>query len=514
MAVSLTSFLQKSRRKATSYSGDTKTTIVIGNPSCDLDSFVSAVLVAYCLSLKSLKERPSYDPTHIPVLNLPTIPASELWRFRPEFRTALRLATKRNEEDQTGENDQDATKDPLASLTTLADISAPAELDTLAYRFTGEQETPLRTFLVDHNSPSISTLLSDELDEQLDVVGCIDHHIDEHSVPVEASPRIIQTGIGSCTSLVVQYLRDANLWPTMKSPDDQQNHIVELAKLALAPILIDTFNLKATGDKCSDLDRDTVAFLETQILPSSSQSASTTSRSSLTTTASAPPDLFDREAFFNQINDTKQSALDFLTLPEILSHDYKSFLEVPSGEGTFIGIGTSSLVRPLRWLITEKSDSSPSEFVHSLLAYMSSQDLTILALLTRSSKPSTTLTNSNAHHGVADGESNSAPTVRKELLLLYFPDRDGDASDIPAHENILPTFTFTMSKTLGLRSWREDISLLNELDRQVIDEGHGDYRIWWQGDTEKSRKQIAPGIREAVRRSRGTYVCEEDTPWC
>jgi hypothetical protein len=68
-------------------------TIVLGNPSADLDSFISAVVYAYFCSAPLRKDNPKR--WFIPVLNLPTTPACDLWRLRPEFATALKLAEGR-----------------------------------------------------------------------------------------------------------------------------------------------------------------------------------------------------------------------------------------------------------------------------------------------------------------------------------------------------------------------------------------------------------------------------------
>ena len=99
--------------------------------------------------------------------------------------------------------------------------------------------------LVDHNSLSIPGLDDEVLRSRFNVVGCVDHHVDEESVPQGADPRIVTTGIGSCTSLVVSHLREQGLWPEVagNSADDGLNQIT---RLALAPILIDTLSLRAT----------------------------------------------------------------------------------------------------------------------------------------------------------------------------------------------------------------------------------------------------------------------------
>src|SRR5438046_1240105 len=102
----------------------TSFTIVLGNPSADLDSFVSAVVYAYFCSAAAVAPSDGAKRWFIPVLNLPTTPASDLWRLRPEFAAALELAEGR----PVGRGLNGVVKDEnnnrvlLEQLTTIADI--------------------------------------------------------------------------------------------------------------------------------------------------------------------------------------------------------------------------------------------------------------------------------------------------------------------------------------------------------------------------------------------------------
>src|SRR2546421_5766540 len=89
----LSAFLASTRTACLSGpSAGTPFTIVLGNPSADLDSFVSAVVYAYlCSALLPIE---GAKRVFIPLINLPTTPARELWRLRPEFGTALKLAQR------------------------------------------------------------------------------------------------------------------------------------------------------------------------------------------------------------------------------------------------------------------------------------------------------------------------------------------------------------------------------------------------------------------------------------
>ncbi|KAI9878045.1 MAG: Exopolyphosphatase, partial [Watsoniomyces obsoletus] len=87
----------------------------------------------------------------------------------------------------------------------------------------------------------------------------------------------------------------------------------QVSTLALAPILIDTSNLTAGSEKCSDVDREAVSFLESQIAHSASASA-----------ASTEPQ-WNRNKFYDEISDAKTNSLDLLTMTEIFDRDYKQW---------------------------------------------------------------------------------------------------------------------------------------------------------------------------------------------
>jgi exopolyphosphatase len=306
----------------------TSFTIVLGNPSADLDSFISAVVYAYFCSASFRKDDPK--PWFIPVLNLPTTPARDLWRLRPEFATALKLAEGRSVTyEPSGAVKDENNRVLLEQLVTISDIhsaskSTPVSLFSHRRAHSSSVSSKMDDYvLVDHNALTIPTLSAEDVNRHVNVTGCIDHHVDESFVPSNASPRIIKTGIGSCTSLVVQHLRDLRLWPL----PDEGYATGELARLALAPILMDTANLTAEG-KVSDTDRDAVAFLESCI-----QS---------TSTSGPGPQEWDRKSFYHQIANTKANSLDLLTFPEIFERDYKEWTEA-TRSGEELNIGVSSI---------------------------------------------------------------------------------------------------------------------------------------------------------------------------
>ncbi|KIW68626.1 hypothetical protein PV04_04560 [Phialophora macrospora] len=451
--------------------GHENSVLVMGNPSADLDSFISAVTTSYFYNLKSNSAH-AKQRTYIPILNLPSVSSADLWRLRPEFGVAIRLALGESadaiSQGKAGEQGKTAV---LEDLITIADIKANSN-SSLYSLFTdssnsesgsspkdAEEKQPL--FLVDHNAPSIPGLSDKLISTRFTVAGCIDHHVDESYVPKDATPRIVTTGIGSCTSLVVKHLRDEALWPprtseTLSSSSSEVQALQQISRLALAPILIDTANLKASGDKCSDTDREAVKFLESAItrpVPPGGQVA-----------ASTPP--WHRDAFHSAISGAKSNSLNLLSMQEIFDRDYKVWTERTS-TGRDVKIGISSLVRPLSWLAEHAG--GVDEFLAEIETFARSagRALGVFGMLTRT----------------GDG--------RKEVVVLAF-DEAGVNGLVEDFERP------SRSGELQLRPWEGDETLAGALGQKFGRTG-GECKIWFMGDTSKSRKQVGPLLREAVR---------------
>ncbi|KAJ9616961.1 Exopolyphosphatase [Cladophialophora chaetospira] len=461
---SLRSYLSRMKNLALSSNANSsqrKTALVMGNPSADLDSFISAVVTSYLYNLRR-NARQSGSRTYIPVLNLPAIRSSDLWRLRPEYGVAVRLALGEPADAVSqGEAGSQGKTSVLDELVTIADLKENEE-SSLQRFFLDSGDSESRSeegkqhlFLVDHNSPSIPGLSAEVISSRFTVTGCIDHHVDENYISKDAKPRIITTGIGSCTSLVVKHLRDQGMWPSPVQEETQP--LVEISRLALAPILIDTSNLKARGDKCSDIDREVVKFLESII---KSQSAEVTKSST------SSPSAWDGGAFHASISTAKSNSLDLLSMPEIFDRDYKVWTEKTSS-GSEINIGISSLVRPLSWLI--KHAGGIDEFLASISDFANDLErkLGVFCLLTRT------------------GEG------RKEVVVLSF---DEAVKDLTAKFEDRGT-------ELQLKRWAEDRALMDRLTQKFEEKGErtGEWKIWFMGDTSKSRKQVGPLLREVVR---------------
>ena len=393
---------RRSLKQSISSKGEHPASFVIGNESADLDSIASALVYGYIQS--STPDARKADRYIIPITNLPS---SEL-RLRPELTALLRNINLKSSD--------------LITLDDLEDVKdkLPAE----------------KTFwtLVDHN------VFQGELGHHYSdrVTGVIDHHADEEKVPKDANPRIIEK-TGSCCSHVVKYCKDA--WESISSSDSTGNAEdsnenersewdAQVAKLALAPILIDTVNLIAT-DKVTDHDRNAITYLESKI--------------------SASPTIgpkYDRDAFFNEINDAK-SNLDDLSLEEILRKDYKQWTE---GDLT---VGISALPRPIQYL-----QSKAKDFVPALVDFAKSRRIQLFAVMT-------------AH--------NDSGHFERQLLLLTVD--DGESSWIA--DRIVDTT-------------REELELVENITE--LDASKATWlKFWEQKNLTASRKRVAPMIREAMR---------------
>ncbi|OAP61702.1 hypothetical protein AYL99_03905 [Fonsecaea erecta] len=518
-----------SSKSASSLNGiSQKPVLVMGNPSADLDSFISAVVTSFCYNLAGNEAAHTRKTTYIPILNLPSVGSSELWRLRPEFGVAVRLALGESPDTVGKEGREQGKTDALRELITIADIKAD-EGSSLYKLFTAdsndsEPQHPDPTtgkqplFLVDHNSPSIPGLSDEAISARFTVTGCIDHHVDENYVGPDADPRIVTTGIGSCTSLVVTHLRERGMWPTTSSTRQTQEQqtpspppppspphvdpevLQQISKLALAPILIDTWNLRATGDKCSDTDREVVRFLESVI----AATAVHTEAPSQPPAAAAKWD--GRDAFFSCIATAKADSLDLLTMQEVFGRDYKVWTERPSGSGESkeINIGISSLVKPLSWLVSHagresegpaRSGNAVDAFLSEVTAFATdpARQLGVFCLLTRT----------------GDGRKEVAVLVLDEdvkAAVDAFEARSRDELRLSDWTAATEDGTSTRNSNSGDGGDKEKEAGEEEAQVKGLTEAltktfgdKGQWKIWWMGDTSKSRKQVGPLLREAVR---------------
>lgn len=379
--MSIATFLTKAKQSlaaSLNSKGEHPAAFVIGNESADLDSITSALVYGYIQSHTQANR--NSNRYIIPVTN---IPSSQL-RLRPELAALLKHANLKP-----------------SDLVTLDDLGKPEN-------FLPQASTEWT--LVDHNILQ-GNLGRNYIDR---VTGAIDHHVDEGKVPKDAKPRIIEP-TGSCCSHVSNYCQNA--WSSISSsglaseashgqgddvPDDAayaSTWDAQLAKLALASILIDTVNLKAKH-KVTDHDHTAIKFLESKI--------------------SASPRIgptYNRDAFFKEINDSKCD-LDELTGEEILEKDYKSWSE---GD---IKLGISSCVRSIKYLQSKEQDLTPV-----LLEFAKARNLDVFAVMC-------------AH--------NENPQFERQLLLLAVKEGKG--------VEVAKTFAETKAEELQLHDSSTEVN--------------------------------------------------------
>ncbi|KAL1983657.1 hypothetical protein VTN96DRAFT_10156 [Rasamsonia emersonii] len=458
---------------------------VLGNPSADLDSIISAIIYSYFSSSAAdrtaSRQEQQQQPApvarpHVPVVNLPDVPAGkELRRLRPEFATALWLSTNGSTQ---GAAAPDGKNDAVAQLLAEHVLTAADLRGQLLQHFPKDQGSKglLDSTLVDWNAlpfrstetPSKGSIEGLQDIADLAVIGCIDHHVDESFVHLdealpEGQPRIIQMGPGSCTSLVVRELRNRGLWLD-QSHDSSPSSLIEeakAAKLALAAILIDTTNLTAEG-KVTDVDRAAVAFLEAKVR------------------AGDDPQ-WDRTAFFEEIQYAKQNSLDLLTVDEMLGRDYKDWVEKSSkrtpGKST-TKIGICSVVKPISWIVekaqeeddtpkTGRNSSGAKSFLDKLRIFSQSRDLDVVAVMT-------------AFTSSTDG------SFHRELLVWALDE---------ACAELTKRFSKDFASELGLEDWKEDPSGSASTVAAALNSDTPSLHIWHQTNVAKSRKQVAPLLR-------------------
>ena len=366
----------------------------------------------------------AFSPLYVPVLS---IPANDVG-LRPEFAALFRH-----------------TNISASHLITLDDLPSSSELKQ------GLPPEITQWILVDHNriEGALGVIYASR------VHGTIDHHEEEGSVPQDTlpEPRVISK-CGSCTSLVVSYLRPT--WDVLSSSslssgggyaqgdslvDDtavSQEWDAQVAKLALASILIDTRNLQDEG-KTKDVDREAVSYLEAKIRLSWRDSRT-----------------WNRAEFYEEIDQAKR-ALDGLSLPDILRKDYKEWTE------RNLKLGISSVVKPLDYLIQKvEMKNSESAFDQVVDEFMNSRDLKLFAIMTTSNAPT--------------GQ------FQRQLLLQARP----------GSHKVAQRFEQDAKSDLDLES-------VPDLGIKVRDRSDSVRRVWRQWNLGMSRKQVAPLLRKAMR---------------
>jgi exopolyphosphatase len=373
----------------------------------DLDSLCSAVVFAY------LRTYFGTNTIHVPLAHLPRADLS----LRPELRPVLSRANIK-----------------------VGDLITLSELPPSSQRASALDPRKTRWILVDHNA------LQGELGKvySSQVIGAIDHHDEENQVPKDCGkePRII-TKSGSCTSLVIEYCKEGwnalSKYPTGETAAWDK----ELAQLALAPILIDTTNLKDTS-KVTPADTEAIKYLESKL-----------------NTLSAK---FNRDDYFKEIS-TAKADISQLSTKDILRKDYKQWTESGSAN-----LGISSVVKPLPFLL-KKAERAESALLDSIYIFAADRKLSLYALMTTDSSES--------------GE------LARELLVVSLDAIGAEAT---------AAFEQNAAEILGLKSWGEGLlDCQGDGSAAVGGQQHSwRSRAWVQERVENSRKEVGPLLRKAL----------------
>lgn len=453
---------------------------VVGNPSVDLDSIIAAIVYSYFAHNRNHINPPR---PHVPLINLPTVSAGpELRRLRPEFVKALWLCTgKSGRWDDTPESAGEMLREHIATVQDFATHLG----DSLGQKW---EQCAVDAIMVDWNAMPVRSSEGPRGRGSVDglssvtfqVLGCIDHHADEKFLPSAESlppnqPLVVKPA-GSCTSLVVNTLREQCLWSAEGNGNDNKAEEAQVAQLALAAILIDTANL-TSKDKVTTSDTDAFAFLSPKLEPLHHiQSTGSTSNQNQTNTITTQ--------YYNQIQEAKQNSLELLTIDEILVRDYK-YWEEPSQHTTnnTVKLGFCSTVKSLPWIINKAGN--PQTLLNSLNSLCTQENLDIVVVMTAFTSTS------HEHKG----------HFCRELFICTANGSHNITNDALA--NALNAFVAQSGSKLGLVDWSPlddvDGSTAQEDVKSALNQGKPQWRhLWVQTNMAMSRKQVAPLLREAV----------------
>ena len=195
--------------------------------------------------------------------------------------------------------------------------------------------------------------------ENARVVAIVDHHADESHHP-EASPRIVESPTGSCSSLIGRLIQKE--WDAgMGRP---------LGRLLLCAVLIDTGGLKP-GGKAEMADWEVAPFLlEKAELVSAG--------------AGEIVDVHDvKEAKeLTRILSTRKSSVGLLSPRDLIRRDYKEYQFVPAwtAEGSHL-VGLASVPRSIE-AITGGDEKGRQELATACAAWIKERGLDVLGILT------------------------------------------------------------------------------------------------------------------------------------
>ncbi|XP_020292190.1 protein prune homolog [Pseudomyrmex gracilis] len=210
------SFLNASRAALTQLSSYQTIRVILGNPTCDLDSAVCA-LVQGLLEYTEAKQREQNAVAVIPVMNIP----EKEFHIKTEVVYSLK-----------------AHGVPLNLITFRDQINLQ--------NVQNDAEKKLELILVDHH-----TLSNEDVVLKPSVVTIIDHRPLDPAWSWSNIPLTIET-VGSCATLVARNV-------LQKHPDILD---AQISSLLRGPILIDTYNMSDKAGRATAVDIDVLNTLE------------------------------------------------------------------------------------------------------------------------------------------------------------------------------------------------------------------------------------------------------------
>ncbi|ORX59957.1 DHH phosphoesterase [Piromyces finnis] len=311
------------------------TTLVLGNETADLDSMVSALFYSYLASVTSSNKNRQY----IPLINL----------NREDFKLKTDCIYPIVNYFNSQETDKEVNYKTCSQELVFRDDITPEVLASF---------NELQIVLVDHNRLcyDFEELLSKK---KYVVESIIDHHVDENKYK-PTHLKIINM-VGSTVSLITQLYQQEE----QKNKElFQQNPMdAEMAKLFLAPILIDSVNLNREYHRTTDIDENSAEYLKNIILKKEQT--------------------FNTNHYYKHLKENKHKIED-LSIYDLLRKDFKKYFHHPNSDKTspenyFYGISSVS-----RWcikkLIEEKSDAK-EEIISSMKKWMQKQNLKFLLIM-------------------------------------------------------------------------------------------------------------------------------------
>ncbi|KAJ2357754.1 Exopolyphosphatase [Coemansia sp. RSA 2618] len=387
-------------------------TLVLGNESADLDSMVSSLALAFALWT------PQQAVPPIPVINTNRTDMA----LRPEC--ALLLETTLQQAGGRG----------------VADLTFIDDFDLLRVVQQGGGGG-LDVWLADHNAPSSRQHVLEPF-----VRGIVDHHADEGRC-MGATTRQIEP-VGSCATLVAARLRE--LSDRVASP--------ELAKLLIAPILVDTSDLSPAARRATDKDVAMVSWLVPQV--EWVHPAAITGSADNDDDEPVSLDVSSTRELYKTLDRLKGN-VSHLPARDLLRKDYKQWT-VSSGDAHPWAVGISSVSYRLRkWV---KRDTRAG-IERALGEWVSAQQLDVALVMT---------------HGKAKPAKGAPKTYGRDLTVAFAP-----AIDPERRQMVLDGLR--QSDALRLEPF---FGSLEQTDAPAF--------FFDQTRTESSRKQVFPTVKSVI----------------